>query len=458
MSDSVDKIFRKALEEVTVEPPARVWEAIDAHFALKQRRQRRLFWYGGVAAAAALLLAIGLVMRNGASGTRPPVPLADSGAKTICLENNEVASIMSRTSSIPAFKRRGTATRRVAPMENGEAIVLAVAGKTVDDGLREGRREVSIPLVNGEALRNQREYVRLLREEAMAARGEAVEKPKRTRTEATEKPAGEEKEKAEIKPERTRRAPESREEGRFSVGGYVSPGYTSGSYHQANTNSRSTQFSDEQMSGLFNVTGGVNFSVRPTKRISIETGIGYSRMGQKTDNMTVYAPTVTMSNSDKEVEASNVRVATPLGNVRSKAQAAVYTMDANIALKDADMPEGSIEQQFDAIEIPLLFRYRLNDNRVRFSLMGGFGASFMVRNETTLTYDGVSESMGETEGIRKFNISTNVGIGVEYPITKAISFRMEPGFKYYLQSLSKDGDIKFKPYTFTFSTGIGISF
>ena len=90
--------------------------------------------------------------------------------------------------------------------------------------------------------------------------------------------------------------------------------------------------------------------------------------------------------------------------------------------------------------------------------MGGFGASFMVRNETTLTYDGVSESMGETEGIRKFNISTNVGIGVEYPITKAISFRMEPGFKYYLQSLSKDGDIKFKPYTFTFSTGIGISF
>ena len=50
MSDSVDKIFRKALEEVTVEPPARVWEAIDAHFALKQRRQRRLFWYGSVAA------------------------------------------------------------------------------------------------------------------------------------------------------------------------------------------------------------------------------------------------------------------------------------------------------------------------------------------------------------------------------------------------------------------------
>ena len=145
-------------------------------------------------------------------------------------------------------------------------------------------------------------------------------------------------------------------------------------------------------------------------------------------------------------------------NVKSKAQAAVYTMDANIALKDADMPEGSIEQQFDAIEIPLLFRYRLNDNRVRFSVVGGFGASFMVRNETRLTYDGITESMGETDGIRKFNISTNLGLGMEYPITKAISFKVEPGFKYYLQSLSKNSDIDFKPYTFTFSTGIGINF
>ena len=66
--------------------------------------------------------------------------------------------------------------------------------------------------------------------------------------------------------------------------------------------------------------------------------------------------------------------------------------------------------------------------------------------------------MGEAENIRTFNISTNVGFGIEYPLSKSIRLKLEPGFKYYLQSLSKNSDIDFKPYSFTFSTGIGINF
>ena len=458
MSDSVEKLFRKALEEVTVEPPARVWEGICAHFDMKRRRQRRLFWYGGVAAAVALLLAIGLVVRDGAEGRLSPTPLAENGRHIIHLEDNKVAAVMSSVASIPPFGRRGAETERLTPMDNGEGIALALAGETGRRELKNGRtRELSIRLVNGEAVENQKKYLALLNESATDNQKKATRQPKEETV--TSQSIQTPKEETREKPERAPRERKNREAGRFSVGGYVSPGYTSGTYHQSNTTSRSAQFSDEQMSGLFNVTGGVNFSVRPTKRISIETGVGYSRMGQRTDEMSVYAPSVTMSAKDGDkVVTSNVQVATPLGNVKSKAQAAVYTMDANIALKDADMPEGSIEQQFDAIEIPLLFRYRLNDNRVRFSVVGGFGASFMVRNETRLTYDGITESMGETDGIRKFNISTNLGLGMEYPITKAISFKVEPGFKYYLQSLSKNSDIDFKPYTFTFSTGIGINF
>lgn len=90
--------------------------------------------------------------------------------------------------------------------------------------------------------------------------------------------------------------------------------------------------------------------------------------------------------------------------------------------------------------------------------MGGFGASFLVRNMTYLRYEGVKEKMGETDNIRRINMSTHVGLGVEYPIGKSIHFKIEPGFRYYLQSLSKDPDIRYNPYTFTFSTGFGISF
>lgn len=442
MSDNLEKLFKKALDEVTVEPPARVWEGVNAHF--NRKRQRKLFLYSGVAAAIALLLAISLFLENSVSeGYVSPTPLA-SNINTIKLENNSLVHIISTSNRIPSFKHSTNKKNiKISPLAKNQSITLALAGNEVSSDLMNSRiQDLSIPIVNGNALENQKKYIDLLHlyptESTYAARDKEEEKIQET-----------------PKPQKIR----NKEKNSFSVGGYVSPGYTSGSYHQSNANSRTTQFSDDQMSGLFNVTGGITFAVKPNKRISIETGVGYSRMGQKTDEMQVYSPQLAMSTSgNKQLLASNVQVATPLGSVKSKATAAVYSMDANIALKDSQTPEGSIEQQFDAIEVPLLFRYRLNNNRVKFSVLGGFGASFMVRNETYLEYEGTRESMGQTDDIRKFNISTNFGIGLEYPITKSIHFRIEPGFKYYLQSLSKNSDIEFKPYTFTFSTGIGINF
>ena len=66
--------------------------------------------------------------------------------------------------------------------------------------------------------------------------------------------------------------------------------------------------------------------------------------------------------------------------------------------------------------------------------------------------------LGSTENIRKFNLSTDLGLGVEYPLGRKVKLMVEPGFRYFLQSLSKNDLIDFKPYTFTLSTGIGIEF
>lgn len=445
MSDNLDKLFRKALEEVTVEPPSRVWEGINAHFAPK--KQSKILWYSGIAAAIALLLAISLIWENDTNKLPSPTPLAYN-SNTINLDNNKLEYFISSRKSIPPFKQTTVKRKeKISPVIGNESIALALKENDIPDGLKNAEiQTLSIPLVNDNAIENQKKYIDLL-DIYPAKSGYRIN---------TESPVKKER-KATI--EKVQQKAKSKDEYKFSVGGYVSPGYTSGTYRQENINSRTTQFSDDQMSGLFNVTGGITFAMKPSKRISIETGIGYSRLGQKTEEMQVYAPQMAMAASkNTQFLASNVQVATPLGSVKSKATAAVYSMDANIAIKDSQTPEGTIEQQFDAIEVPIMFRYRLNNNRIKFSVLGGFGASFMIRNETFLEYAGTRESMGQTDDIRKFNISTNLGIGMEYPITRAIHFRIEPGFKYYLQSLSKNDDIDFKPYTFTFSTGIGINF
>lgn len=424
MSEKIENLFKNALEQVSVEPPSRVWEGINTHFVMKQRRMRRIYTYSGIAAAALLLFCVGYFMPNQQTNGYTP-----SSIMTLNKDNdqniNRILAFTSPPYSIPEIKKRilQHSNENQVPVPVPESVWKGLRSEQPEGELKNSAiRTEFIPLVNQSALENQRKYMELL-------------EGKNNTSEKTTK----------IKAENEVKI--------FSVGGYISPGYSSGNYRTSGSNTRSTPYESSQMSGILNVGGGVTFAVKPTKRISIETGLGYSRLGQKTDDAQVYVP-----NGDMVSYNANTLAYTPLGSVKNNATATLSTQDNFISLKGEQDEEGSIEQQFDAIEIPLIFRYQLNDNKVRFSILGGFGASFMIRNHTYVNYNGKKEFMGEAENIRTFNISTNVGFGIEYPITKSIAVKLEPGFKYYLQSLSKSEYIDFKPYSFTFSTGIGINF
>ena len=448
MKDEFEILFKKALDEVRVEPPKRVWEGIEGHF--RRRARVRRLWYaaGSVAAAVALLLGVSLLLEE--KGSMEPARVERVAMAGMEPEKAEVVALAGGRLEFPAMEQRGGERVAVPAGTVTEGLSEPLRGELKGDAGRMETRELVIPLVDGSAVETMAKYARVLRAEEKGREG--------IHEETAEKNNEAKVKEAVMAPEGKDGAEKGARKERFSVSGYVSPGYTSGSYEQTNANSRTAQFSSDQMSGLVNVAGGISFAVKPGKRLSIETGVGYSRMGQRTEGLPVYAPASTMKDESTGKLVKTVLVATPLGNVRSEAEATVYTMDANVALRDGEDTEGDIEQQFDAVEVPLLVRYQLNNNRLKFSVVGGFGASFVVRNETFVNYDGQRESMGETEDVRRFNVSTSLGVGMEYPITRALYFRVEPGFKYYLRSLSKAEGVRFRPYSFTFSTGIGINF
>ena len=64
MSEKIEKLFKNALEQASVEPPARVWEGINSHFVMKQKRLRRIYTYSGIAAAVILLFGVGFFMQT----------------------------------------------------------------------------------------------------------------------------------------------------------------------------------------------------------------------------------------------------------------------------------------------------------------------------------------------------------------------------------------------------------
>jgi hypothetical protein len=424
MSEALEKLFRAALEEVTVTPPERVWERVDAHFTAKRRRSRRLFAYGGTAAAGVLLLLSFFFFQNTREGA-PDTELAQQveiapGATMLVTVTPPPAA-----PPVPARRQEGTRVEVVPPVtlapapQPGESLPNQAVALALDPM---SARNV-IPITSGSAYENAREYHQLIEREAPGAPRVLA---RNTRQEADKT---------------TRRAQPAST--RYTVSGYVAPGYASGEY-----SAEGTAFEESQMGGMYNLNGGVTFAVNAGKRLAVETGVGFSRIGQTADIK--YHSSMSLSPTARSIN-------TPWGSVSSPQALVVFNESNEEILEDVrTYQSGTLEQRLDAIDIPLHLRYYINNTRLKFSVLGGFGAHILVDNRTYLQSSDSRENIGAPEDIRSLNFSTRIGLGVEYPITHAIHFKLEPIFRYYLQSISSDSH--FKPYSFNLSTGIGIRF
>ena len=89
-------------------------------------------------------------------------------------------------------------------------------------------------------------------------------------------------------------------------------------------------------------------------------------------------------------------------------------------------------------------------------MSGGLSTNLMIGNRV---YDkSTRETLGETSGIRSTNFSTSFSLGLEYKLNSKFSLSMEPAFKYYLNSINKDSDFNYKPYSIGLSSGIRYKF
>lgn len=427
MSNNLDQLFKKALQNKVSEPSAQVWENIEQHLN-RQERKKILIRWRSVAAGLALLAAI--------SGTlllqqyNRYMPVAEMSLPAHLPIINET------TTSVGLATDHFSDSGNTQQLSAGEAIsVISVERKNSEPGqIREIENPTLantipsyrlttrpsgqgfIPLTSKSALENHVAYRHLLAE-AMAPDQENEKEPLR-----------------------------------ITFSGHVVPGYASGSYSSSLKNARGSQYTSEQMEGLVNVGGGLKLSVAAGKKIAVQTGLFYSRMGQKTKNSGASPRAVALS------AISQNMINTPLGNVKSRTQAVGYRTAGASLLNSIGNADEGIEQTFGTLEIPLLIKYQLNDNKIRFFITGGFSGNILVSNKVYLETNSGKEFLGSTEDIRHFSLSTNCGLGVEYPLSRKIKFMLEPAFKYYLQSLSKNEHIDFKPYMFSLSTGIGIEF
>lgn len=437
MSNNLDRLFKNALRNRTCEPPPRVWENIEA--SLKSRRRKLIPWWIRSAAAAALVAAAIwlLQLRERESQEIQWVKVLPPVVEPVVFPEPIVQpEINNEAQPMP---HTGQPNPVVSPVLEIPAPVTAMRPAKIDSKIESSpvqlalqepsslRREI-IPLVNGQALKNGEAYYALLKSEMPDRQTKAEEK--------------------EQKSDRNLK---------LALSGHVAPVYTSGTYRTTATNARGYRYSNSQMNGQMNVSGGVRLSIATDKKLSVQTGLFYSRMGQQTDEKMPRPQSMAFA-TDAARETGEY-IVTPLGNLNSRTKGVAYRSEEAIMLSNNNNSRTSnIEQVFNTVEIPLALRYRFFDQKIRLSVAGGFSGNIIVDNRVYLIKGDEKEYIGSTEDIRRFNLSTDLGIGIEYPISQSIKIMLEPGFKYYLQSLSRNSQIDYKPYMFSLSTGIGIEF
>jgi opacity protein-like surface antigen len=432
-STHIDILFRNGLKEFEVLPPPDIWDSIQP--ALGKRK--RSVTYSRVAALAAVLISVSVL-----SFWFTRELSRDFNGPSISL-NQEVHP-------------GGYYITRVPPVQK-EAVRLAesipetvYSGKTIESSsdaiyLKIPSMNLFLQEMNQSKLQKRSfgNYSEALRKEPVMPQAENLN------TYAV----------SQVK--------ESTGKGisRWAISAVASPNYFS-------TISGGSQNSSDDLAthekSAVSYTGGVAFSYNLSKRISVQSGVYYSSLGQKIEGINSY------SGFNKYFNAkggSEISIQTSSGTIRlsnsdiflrdniSSRVLTQFSLESFDPVKaDLTYINSSVIQNFNYLEVPVFFKFKAIDKKLDLSLIGGLSYNMLVGNSAFTYVDGVRYSIGKTEGLSPINFSSSVGVGFEYNFSEKISLSLEPTFRYYLMPVGGVVGSNIHPYSVGIFSGLSYKF
>ncbi|MBN1414311.1 MAG: PorT family protein [Bacteroidales bacterium] len=270
------------------------------------------------------------------------------------------------------------------------------------------------------------------------------------------------------------------------LSGQVAPLY---SYRRLSSDNLSGQDINELNNaeeGILAYAGGLAMAFAPTKRLSVQTGIYYSKYGQEktelnpvvydNDNKAYYTsdpvsygpgeelvqPVVILNSTGTIVKQESGNGSLDIFNTITQEKADATDV-INVPVGRADEREQitknmTARQYFEYLEVPIILRYKIIDRKLDLHLMGGISTNFLVGNRVQIDDDGEKYDYGKTNDISTINYSGSVGIGFEYPVLTNLLFNLEPKFRYYLNSMNTNDDLDVHPYSIGIFAGISYVF
>ena len=199
---------------------------------------------------------------------------------------------------------------------------------------------------------------------------------------------------------------------------------------------------------------GLQVSYAIGKRLSIRTGLNNVDLSYSTSNIVIATGPVARALPSVDY-GSQQTVVTALNSASLNTNAPGNGF-GEITLKSTGS-EARLVQSINYYEVPLEVKYALIDSKFGFNLIGGVSTLFLGSNEVAVKSDNFSSVLGEANNLSNVSFSTNVGLGMDYKLSKSFIFNIEPMFKYQINPYS-DSSVDFKPFYLGIYSGLSLKF
>lgn len=229
---------------------------------------------------------------------------------------------------------------------------------------------------------------------------------------------------------------------KWSVGPTVAPVY----YNTLQSGSPlNNELTDNSKSSDNSLSVGVRVNYQLSQKLFIQSGINRVDLAYNTNDVNAF---ITSSKNGY----NNINTSKP-GVYLTPGQ------NATSSVKDLNRPgvSGDINQFMQYYELPIEMKYSLYDRKLGLNLVGGFSTMILSDNSVSfVSNDGITD-LGGANNLNSLNFSGNVGIDLDYKISKSWYLNVAPMFKYQFNTYSgNSGD--FRPYYFGLYSGLNYKF
>lgn len=211
----------------------------------------------------------------------------------------------------------------------------------------------------------------------------------------------------------------------FAVFVYGSP---TTSVFSSNNSSLDNRLNSNSKKAEITFSYGAYLCYYGTGNLSLRIGIGKNNLKYTTQNVPV-----------NTFNYSNIGYSNGFSN------AIIYSQSNNSEYMN-------IIQDISYIEIPLEAKYKFLNKKVGLCAIIGINHLILDKNEVSVvTENGLKYKIGKTANQFESTFGANLGLGLDYKLSKNIKFNIEPMLKYQLRSNQEE--TKMNPFNFNILTG-----